>query len=68
MFDYLSWIETQTSDEYVINRTDDNKIVIETEIVEGAIEIYHMEMDVVAMYVTRKSNDENIFFLHFELK
>ena len=68
MFDYLSWIETQTSDEYVINRANDNKVVIETETVEGAIEIYHMEMDVVAMYVTRKSDDENIFFLHFELK
>lgn len=67
-FDFLNWVMNQTGDDYTLERKDEDHIRLDADTVYGEINLYHFEMEVVELRLTRKSDDEAIFFLHFELK
>ena len=67
-FDFLSWVMEQSGDDYTLERKDEDHIRLDADTVYGEINRYHFEMEVAELRLNRKSDDETIFFLHFELK
>lgn len=65
---YLFWILDQTHDFYTIKAVDEDSLIIDSELVRGEIHVYHFEQDIIELALIRKSDDDNVFFLHFELK
>ena len=66
--DYLQWILDQKAEDFQISQENEDTIRIEDDYLEGEVTIYHLEMEVVQLRLSCKSDGENIFFLHFELK
>ncbi len=66
--EYMDWVMAQTDDAYTLTRKDDDHIRLDAENVYGEINIHHIEMEVVELRLSRKKDDEGVFFLHFELK
>ncbi len=66
--EYLRWILDQKENDFQMRQEDEDTIKIEDDYSEGEVTIYHLEMEVVQLRLSRKSDGENIFFLHFELK
>ena len=65
---YMDWVMEQADDAYTLNRKDEDHIRLEADNIFGEVNIYHMEMEVVELRLTRKKDDESVFFLHFELR
>lgn len=65
---YTEWILQEPHEGFDVRKTDDDHVILENDAVKGEISIYHLEADVAELSLTRKSDNENIFFLHFELK
>lgn len=66
--EYLTWILEQKEDDFQIQKENEDTVVVEDDFCEGAVTIYHLEMEIAELRLSRKSDGENIFFLHFELK
>ena len=66
--EYISWILSQENEGFTVEKTDEEHLTIENELCRGEINFYNLGIDVVEMTAFRKEDDENIFFLHFELK
>lgn len=65
---YIGWILQQESDTYQVIQVDDDHLLLDSDLVEGEVNIYHLEVDVVELRLKEKKENENFFFLHFELK
>ncbi|MCR4952323.1 MAG: hypothetical protein K6A40_13505 [Solobacterium sp.] len=66
--EYFRWITEQEYPGLSIVLSDEDHITLEDEFCLGEINVYHLEIDVIEMKLTRKRDEENVFFLHFELK
>lgn len=64
--EYKDWIISQKHDDFNLIIKEDNYF-LETSYADGEINFYQLEVLVVEMKITNKKNDENEFFLHFEL-
>ncbi len=65
---YMDWVMGQQDDCYTLTRKDEDHIRLDAENVYGEVNIHHIELEVVELRLSRKRDDEGIFFLHFELK
>lgn len=66
--EYIGWIMDQPQNGFSMRLADEDHIIIESASSEGEIRVYHLETDIIEMRLSRKSDHENFFFLHFELK
>ena len=66
--EYMEWIMQEPHDSFSVFRPEEDRIILDSVYAYGEISLYHLETDVFEMQLTRRSDEENIFFLHFELK
>ena len=66
--EYLDTVMSLAREGFTLVRTGEDEITAENEYACGAVRIYHLEEDIVEMQLIRRSDDTNVFFLHFELK
>ena len=69
-FAFVEWIKKRKQDNYELQEsTDDNRIVLkmETPYASGSVVIYFQESIITELSITNKK-EENVFYLHFELK
>ena len=66
--EYFQWIMEQEYPGLSRTLSDEDHIMLEDDFCLGEINVYHLEIDVIEMKLTRKRDEENVFFLHFELK
>ena len=64
---YRNWILSHKIEDGKIQLNGKN-ILIETKFARGEVNFYQLEVTIVEMSVTNISDDENKFYLHFELK
>ena len=64
---YKNWILNHKIDGVKIFSQNEN-ILIETNFARGEINFYELEVQIVEMSVNTLEDDENKFYLHFELK
>lgn len=66
--EYLEWICARPQDGFSVRLIDEDHLKIDALNSEGEVNVYHLETDIIEMRLCRKSDHENFFFLHFELK
>ena len=66
--EYFSWINEQPHEAFSVVKKDEDNILLENRFAEGEINVYHLETDVIEMRLCSRKDQENFFFLHFELK
>ena len=64
---YKNWILSHKIEGGKIQLSGEN-ILIETKFARGEVNFYQLEVTIVEMSVINISDDENKFYLHFELK
>ncbi len=65
--EYLDWIMAKKIDGCTNERTE-NGVNIDAGTIAGAVNVYELNnMNVIELRLTRRADDESIFFLHFEL-
>ena len=65
--DYRNWILSHSVEGGKIHQNGEN-ILIETKLARGEINFYELEVTIVEMSATSLDDDDNKFYLHFELK
>lgn len=66
--DYRAWIHEHKIKGATIKDTDSGNIRIDTDYAICEVNFYDLEMIVIELRITRKKDDETMFFLHFELR
>lgn len=66
--EYIGWILEQPKENYTVERDNEDHLILESEKAAGEVTVYHLDMDVIELRLYSKSDHENFFFLHFELK
>ena len=63
---YKKWINSQNfEDIHIVNES--NKILFKYDLIEGCVEFYSLQKEIVELKIVNLVNNENKFFLHFEL-
>lgn len=66
--EYVGWLGAQqVTGAKVESDGQGNRVTFTSEAAVGVVEVYELEMDVVAMTVMAKASEDPTFFLHFEL-
>ena len=65
--DYKNWVLSHSLEKIKIRQNGEN-ISIETKFAHGEINFYELDVQIVEMSITSLENEENKFYLHFELK
>lgn len=66
--EYIEWIASRPHGNFSVRIADEDHLEIESANCEGEVTVYHLETDIIEMRLSKKSDHENFFFLHFELK
>lgn len=64
--EYKQWIFSQPHDDFSVEETNGN-LLLKTDYATGEINFYSLEVLIVEMKITNNADEENKFFLHFEL-
>ena len=59
--EYINWIIEQPHEAFTVIKKDEDHLLLENECVEGEINVYHLETDVIEMRLYDKQDQENFF-------
>lgn len=67
--DYIQWIKTHNSDQYVLSEKNADLIQLDTSYAIASVQFSHIEDNtLVEISIITKKDDQTKFYLHFELK